>query len=69
MSQKETIYIPAEPVSTEEISAELDAYRIMHYQHQLECIRVSDLTDDQKRIQSSFIHSRLRAIENARIRG
>ena len=69
MPAKETIYIPADPVSREEILAQLDAYRIRHYQYQLECIRTSDLSKDQKRIQSSFIHSRLRAIENARIRG
>ena len=68
MSTKETIYIPAVPVSREEILIQLDSNRIRHYQYQLERIRVSDLSKNQKRIQSSFIHSRIQAIETARIR-
>lgn len=68
MANKETIYIPPDPVSREEILAQLDADRIKHYRYQLECIRVSNLSDDQKCIQSSFIHLRIQAIENARVR-
>ena len=68
MANKETIYIPPDHVSREEILAQLDTDRIRHYQYQLECIRVSNLPEAQKRIQSSFIHLRIQAIENARVR-
>ena len=65
-SKRKVIYIPAEPVSREEILRQLDTYRINLYKHQLQRIRHSDLSEDQKRIQSSFIRSRLRAIERER---
>ena len=66
MSKTKVIYIPAEPVSREEILKQIETYRINMYKHRLQRIKHSDLSDDQKRIQSSFIRSRMEAIKRER---
>ena len=68
MSKRKVIYIPAEPVSREEILRQIDTYRINMYKRQLQRIKHSDLSEDQKRIQSSFIHSHIAYIEHMRER-
>ena len=68
MSKTKVIYIPAEPVSREEILRQIETYRINMCKRQLQRIKHSDLSDDQKRIQSSFIRSRLKSIEREKER-
>ena len=68
MKKRKIIYIPATRVSREKILEQLDAERIQYYRFRLECIRTSDLSEDQKRIQSSFIHSHIAYIEHMRER-
>ena len=64
MKKKEVIYIPAQRVSRKKLLNQIDAQRISQYKFQLERIRTSDLSEDQKRIQSSFIYSHIDYIKN-----
>ena len=66
-SGKTTVIVSKRP-SKKEILDQIDAHRIGMYKHQLSRIRVSNLSEDQKRIQSSFIRSRIQYIENLRVR-
>ena len=66
--KRKVIYIPGDRVSRKEILDRLDAQRISQYKFRLECIRTSDMPDDQKRIQSSFIRSHISYIESMRER-
>ena len=62
--KREVIYIPGDRVSRKDLLDQIDTQRIKQYEFRLERIRTSDLSEDQKRIQSSFIRSHISYIRN-----
>ena len=54
-----TVILPDETLSQEEVKKRIREDQIRYYKSQMEKIRLSSLSEDQKRIQSSFIEWRL----------
>lgn len=64
-SKRTYIIIPGDPISREELLRYIDEDRLRHLKFEMEKIRVSDMTEDQKHIARSNIEWRIQAIQQS----